>query len=264
LRNPLKARLEKGEAVWGTFVFEYGSPAVPRILKSAGWDYILIDTEHASFGMETVGNLLHVSAAAGLPAVVRVPEAHRSLLSRPLDAGALGIMVPRVESKAQAERIVQYTKYYPMGDRGIALGTAHNAYRSVDGKRFIREANQEILVIMQIETRHGMENLDEILSVPGLSVAYLGPHDLATSMGRPGEIDHPVVVEAITEFLQGCKRHGVVAGIWVDSVKDGRSWMRRGARFMTYGADFAMVLAQSRMVLEALGPKRRNHGRRIR
>ncbi|MBI2454946.1 MAG: aldolase, partial [candidate division NC10 bacterium] len=97
--------------MWGTFVFEYGSPAVPRIMKAAGWDYILIDTEHASFGMETVGNLLHVSCAVGLPAVVRVPEAQRSLLSRPLDAGALGVMVPRVESRAQAEQIVKYTRY---------------------------------------------------------------------------------------------------------------------------------------------------------
>jgi len=264
LRNPLKARIEKGEAVWGTFVFECGSPAVPRILKAAGWDYILIDTEHASFGMETVGNLLHVSAAVGLPAVVRVPELQRSLLSRPLDAGALGLMVPRVESKAQAEEIVRFTKYHPMGDRGVALGTAHNAYESVSGKRFIREANAEILLIMQIETQRGMENLDEILSVPGLNIAYIGPHDLSTSMGLPGELGHPRVVEAITEFLRGCKRHGVVPGIWVDSIKDGRSWMRRGARFMTYGADFAMLMERSRTVLDALRPEGRSHGRRAR
>jgi 2-keto-3-deoxy-L-rhamnonate aldolase RhmA len=88
---------------------------------------MLIDMEHASFGMETVANLLHVSAAIGLPALVRVPEPHRSFLSRPLDAGALGLMVPRVESRAQAEEIVRYTKFYPMGDRGMAPGTAHPA-----------------------------------------------------------------------------------------------------------------------------------------
>ncbi len=250
--------------VWGTFVFEYGSPAVPRIMKAAGWDYILIDTEHASFGMETVGNLLHVSAAVGLPAVVRVPEAQRSLLSRPLDAGAMGVMIPRVESRAQAEDIVRYTKYFPMGDRGVALGTAHSAYQAVNGKQFIRQANTELLVIMQIETQRGMENLDDILSVPGLSVAYLGPHDLSTSMGMPGAVSHPRVVQAITAFLGGCKRHGVIAGIWVDSIQDGRAWMRRGARFMTYGADFSMVMERSRVVLDAVHPKGRSHGRRPR
>ena len=262
IRNPLKAKLARGEAVWGTFVFEYGSPAVPRIMKAAGWDYILIDTEHASFGMETVGNLLHVSSAVGLPAVVRVPEAQRSLLSRPLDAGALGVMVPRVESRAQAEQIVKYTRYFPLGDRGVALGTAHTAYQAVNGKQFIREANMEILLIMQVETQKGMEHLDEILSVPGLSVAYLGPHDLSTSMGLPGEVDHPRVVQAIITFLRGCKRHRVTPGIWVDSIRDGRNWMRRGARFMTYGADFSMVQERSKMVLDALRPERRTHARR--
>jgi 2-keto-3-deoxy-L-rhamnonate aldolase RhmA len=261
LRNPLKAKLARGEAVWGTFIFEYGSPAVPRIMKAAGWDYILIDTEHASFGMETVGNLLHVAAAVGLPAVVRVPEVQRSLLCRPLDAGALGVMVPRVESRVQAEQIVKYTRYFPMGDRGVALGTAHNAYQMVNGKRFIREANAELLIIVQIETQRGMERLDDILSVPGLSVAYLGPHDLSTSMGRPGDVGHPRVVEAITAFLHGCKRHGVIPGIWVDSIQDGRAWARRGARFMTYGADFSMVMERSKMVLESLRPGGRNRGR---
>lgn len=250
--------------VWGTFVFEYGSPAVPRIMKAAGWDYILIDTEHASFGMETVGNLLHVSSAIGLPAVVRVPEVQRSLLSRPLDAGALGVMVPRVETRAQAEEIVRYTKYFPIGDRSVALGTAHNAYQSVSGKAFIREANAELLLIMQIETRKGMENSDEILSVPGLDVAYLGPHDLSTSMGLPGDVGHPRVVQAIAEFLRGCKHHGVIPGIWVDSIQDGRSWARRGARFMTYGADFAMVLERSKTVLSTLRPRGRTNGRRPR
>ncbi len=264
MRNPLKAKLARGKAVWGTFVFEYGSPAVPRIMKAAGWDYILIDTEHASFGMETVGNLLHVSAAASLPAVVRVPEAQRSLLCRPLDAGALGVMVPRVESRNQAEQIVKYTRYFPAGDRGVALGTAHNAYQIVNGKQFIREANAELLIIVQIETQRGMDHLDDILSVPGLSVAYLGPHDLSTSMGRPGEVGHPRVVKAISAFLRGCKRHGVIPGIWVDSIRDGQAWVRRGARFMTYGADFSMVMERSKMVLEALRPEGKNHGRRSR
>ena len=261
IRNPLKAKLAKGEAVWGTFVFEYGSPAAPRILKAAGWDYMLIGMEHASFGMETVANLLHVSAAIGLPALVRVPEPHRSFLSRPLDAGALGLMVPRVESRAQAEEIVRYTKFYPMGDRGMAPGTAHTAYRVVSGTQLIREANAELLLILQIETQAGLDHLDEILSVPGLNVAYLGPFDLSTSLGIPWELNHPRMIQATNAFLRGCERHGVIPGIWVNSVKDGRNWMRRGARFLTYGADFLMVQEHSKQLLGALHPNRRPHGR---
>jgi 2-keto-3-deoxy-L-rhamnonate aldolase RhmA len=264
IRNPLKAKMARGEPVWGTFVFEYGSPAAPRILKAAGWDYILIDMEHAGFGIETVTNLLHVSSAAGLPAVVRVPEPERSLLCRPLDAGALGVMIPRVESKAQAEQIVRFTKYYPMGDRSVALGTAHNEYQRVVGRQFMREANAELLTIVQVETRRGIEHMDEILSVPGLDVAYIGPYDLSTSMGIPGELGHPQVVRAIDALLRGCRRHGVIAGNYVENVKDGKAWVRRGMRFMTYGADFGLVVEQSRMVLHALRPARRSNGGRAR
>lgn len=264
IRNPLKVRLARGESVWGTFVFEYGSPAVPRIMQAAGWDYILIDMEHASFGMETVASLLHVASAVGLPALVRVPELQRSLLSRPLDAGALGVMIPRVESKAQAEAILRFTKYYPLGDRGMAPGTAHTAYRAVKGTQLIREANAELLIVIQIETRAGLENLDDILSVPGLDVAYVGPFDLSTSLGVPGELGHPRMLRATTAFLRGCRRHGVIPGSWVGSVREGRDWMRRGARFLTYGADFLLAQEESRRVLRGLRPGRKGNGRRPR
>jgi 2-keto-3-deoxy-L-rhamnonate aldolase RhmA len=257
----LKAKLSRGETVWGTFVFECGAPSTPRYLKEAGWDYILIDTEHASFNIETVANLLQVSSAVGLPTLVRVPETQRSLLSRPLDAGALGLMVPRVESRAQAEDIVRYTKYPPVGDRGAILGSAHNAYRAVDGKSFMRRANAEILLVMQIETQAGLDHMDEILSVPGLDVALIGPYDLSTSLGVPGEVNHPRMVRAIDGFLKGCRRHGVVPGNFVTTVDDGRAWLRRGMRFLIYGADFMLLMERSREVLAAFRSKEKSRGR---
>lgn len=257
----MKVKLSKGEAVWGTFVFEYGSPSAPRILKEAGWDYILIDSEHASFGIEIISTMLQVSSTIGLPALVRVPETARSLLSRPLDAGAVGLMIPRVESRAQAEAIVRYTKYPPVGDRGVILGTAHNDYRTVNGKQFLCQANAETLLIMQLETLAGIEHLDEILSVPGLDVALIGPYDLSTSMGIPGEVNHPRMQRAIGEFLKGCKRHGVVPGNFVTTVEDGQAWLRRGMRFLIYGADFMLLMERSRQVLSQLRTKEKSRGR---
>ena len=257
----MKVKLSKGEAVWGTFVFEYGSPSAPRILKEAGWDYILIDSEHASFGIEIISTMLQVSSTIGLPALVRVPETARSLLSRPLDAGAVGLMIPRVESRAQAEAIVRYTKYPPVGDRGVILGTAHNDYRAVNGRQFLRQANAETLLVMQIETLAGIEHLDEILSVPGLDVALIGPYDLSTSMGIPGEVNHPRMQRAIGEFLKGCKRHGVLPGNFVTTVEDGQAWLRRGMRFLIYGADFMLLMERSRQVLSQLRTKEKSRGR---
>ncbi|HSB78197.1 MAG TPA: aldolase/citrate lyase family protein [Candidatus Methylomirabilis sp.] len=264
IRNPLKAKLSRGQAVWGTFVFEFASPSVPRILKEAGWDYILIDTEHASFGIDTVSTLLHVSSTIDLPALVRVPETQRSLLSRPLDAGASGLMIPRVESRTQAEAIVRYTKFPPAGDRGVVLGTAQNAYRPVDGRRFLRQANAELLLIMQIETLAGLEHMDQILSVPGLDVALIGPYDLSTSMGIPGDMNHPRMRHAIEAFLKSCRRHRVVPGNFVTTVEDGRAWLRRGMRFLIYSVDFLLVMERSQQVLSQLRPKRRTDDRRPR
>jgi len=252
MRNPLKARLRRGETVWGTFVNEFGSATVPRIMQAAGWDYILIDTEHASFSIETVSALLSASSTVGLPALVRVPETQRSLLSRPLDAGALGLMIPRVESRAQAEAIVRYTKYPPVGDRGVILGNAHTDFRMVEGKAFMRQANAETLLIMQIETRTGFDQMDEILSVPGLDVALIGPYDLSTSLGIPGELNHPRMVATIDRFLKSCARHKVVPGNFVGTVADGRAWLRRGMRFLIYSADFFILLERSRQVLAEL------------
>jgi len=257
----LKTALRNGKTVWGTFIFEFGTPAAPRILKAAGWDYALIDSEHASFNIESVANILHVSASVGLPTLVRVPETQRSFLSRPLDAGALGLMIPRVESRAQAEEIVRYTKFPPIGDRGVILGSAHNGYAAVDGRRFLRHANAELLLIMQIETQAGLDHMDEILSTPGLDVALIGPYDLSTAMGVPGEVNHPRMVRAIDEFLKGCRRHGVVPGNFVTTVEDGRAWLRRGMRFLIYGADFLLLMDQSRQVLGALRLREKSRGR---
>jgi 2-keto-3-deoxy-L-rhamnonate aldolase RhmA len=257
----LKAKLKRGETVWGTFVYEFGSAAVPRIMQAAGWDYILIDTEHAGFGIETVSSLLTVSSTIGLPALVRVPETQRSFLSRPLDAGALGLMIPRVESRAQAEAIVRYTKYPPAGDRGAILGNAHTDYRMVEGKTFMRQANAETLLIMQIETQAGLDQMDEILSVPGLDVALIGPFDLSTSLGIPGEVNHPRMVAAIDRFVKSCARHKVVPGNFVTTVADGQVWLRRGMRFLIYSVDFCILMERSRQVLAELRGGRGTRGR---
>lgn len=261
IRNPVKAKLRRGEAVWGTFIFEYGTPAAPRILQAAGWDYALIDTEHAGFSIETVANMLQVSGSIGFPTLVRTPETQRALMSRPLDAGALGLMIPRVESRAQAEEIVRYTKYPPAGDRGVAFGTAHTAYRGVDGQRFMRQANAEILLVMQIETQTGLEHMDEILSVPGLDVALIGPYDLSTSLGIPGQVNHPRMLKAVDGFLRCCAKHKVAAGNFVTTPADAKAWLRRGMRFMIYSTDFLLVMDQSRQVLSEVRSKEARRGR---
>ena len=131
----------------------------------------------------------------------------------------------------------------------------------MNGRQFLRQANAETLLVMQIETLAGIEHLDEILSVPGLDVALIGPYDLSTSMGIPGEVNHPCMQRAIGEFLKGCKRHGVLPGNFVTTVEDGQAWLRRGMRFLIYGADFMLLMERSRQVLSQLRTKEKSRGR---
>ncbi|MFB3818707.1 MAG: HpcH/HpaI aldolase/citrate lyase family protein [Candidatus Methylomirabilales bacterium] len=252
MAESLKARLQAGETVWGTFIFDCPVPAMPRILKAAGWDYALIDTEHASSSIETVAALLHVAAGAGLPAVVRVPEPSRSLLCRALDAGAAGVMVPRVESRAQVEQVVRWTTYAPGGDRSVLFGAALTGYRAVDGAAFAAAANRERLLVIQVETRRGIEHVEEIVSTPGVDVAYIGPYDLSASLGLPGQVTHPRVLEAVDAFLAACRRHGVICGNYVESLEAARVWMARGFRFLTYATDLGLILQKSQDVLKEL------------
>ena len=113
-------------------------------------------------------------------------------------------------------------------------------------------ANRERLLVIQVETRRGVERVEEIVSAPGVDVAYIGPYDLSTSMGLPGQVTHPRVLEAVDAFLVACRRHGVICGNYVESLEAARLWMARGFRFLTYGADFGLIQQKSQEVLKEL------------
>ncbi len=253
IENPLKWALKRGETVWGTMVMEFGAPSVVRILKKAGWDYILPDLEHTAFSLETIGSMIQVAKGVGLPVIVRVPDIERSWISRVLDAGALGVMIPRVETKEQVEEAITYAKYEPQGTRGVAIGIAHTDYQLVDGQTYIRKANEETMIVVQIESGKAIENLDAILSVPGVDVAFVGIADLATSLGIPIQFTHKKFVAAVERVIERCQVYKVVPGMWVGSVEEAVRWQAKGMRMMMYGTEFFLILERSQEVLGKVG-----------
>jgi len=258
IENPLKRALKRGETVWGTMVMEFGAPSVARILKRAGWDYIVPDLEHTAFSLETIGSMIQVAKGVDLPVIVRVPDIERSWISRALDAGALGVMVPRVEIKEQIEEAIVYAKYTPRGTRGVAIGTAHTDYQLVDGGAYTKKANEETMVVVQIESGKAVENLDAILSVPGVDVAFVGIADLATSLGIPIQFSHRKFVAAVERVIDRCRAHKVVPGMYVGSVEEAVKWQAKGMRVMMYGTEFFMIIERSQ---EVLGNVRKATGR---
>jgi 2-dehydro-3-deoxyglucarate aldolase/4-hydroxy-2-oxoheptanedioate aldolase len=170
-----------------------------------------------------------------------VPDLHFAPLSRVLDLGARGVMVPRVETRQQAEEIVQQLKYAPQGRRGVALGMAHDLYRAA-GPAFFAQANEETTVIIQLETVRAFENLEAIVSVPGVDVAWIGHYDLTVSMGIPAQFDHPQLQQAMDDLTAACRRHGVAPGFLPPTQESALYWKNKGFQMLSLGSDVGVFL----------------------
>ena len=173
--------------------------------------------------------------------MARVPDLNFAPLSRVLDLGARGVMVPRVETRQQAEDIVSQLKYAPAGKRGVALGIAHDLYRA-GSPEFFAQANEEIAVILLLDTEKAFENLDDIVSVPGVDVAWMGHYDLTASMGIPAQFDHPRLLAAMDALVAACRKHGVAPGFLPPSPESAVHWIDKGFRAISLGSDIGVFL----------------------
>ncbi len=236
----MKAALKRGEVLIGTFVLEFGGSAIATLLARAGADFIVADLEHSVFSIETMGRIIRDARGANLPCIVRVPVLERHFVSRILDAGATGVMIPRVESGEDLEKIQNWTKYAPEGDRGVAFGIGHTDYgdfTKLDTQEYVRRANEEILRIGQIETVKAVENLEDILTTGGLDVIFIGPYDLSTSMGISGELEHPLLLAAIKRVIALTQRYNVPLGCYVNDFESGVQWLKQGVQLIACGND---------------------------
>jgi 2-keto-3-deoxy-L-rhamnonate aldolase RhmA len=242
--KPIKSTLREGKVLIGTFVMEFAVPSIATIFASAGADFIIVDMEHTTFTIETVGRIIRAARGSDLPSIVRVPAIERHFISRALDAGASGLMIPRVESRDDVEKIVKWAKYAPEGDRGVAFGIAHTDYgdfRKLDGVKYTQQANEEILIIGQIETAKAVENIDEIFSSGGLDAILIGPYDLSTSLGVSGQLDHPLVVNSIEKVIAKAKTYHLILGSYVNDFESGKRWVDAGVQLIACGNDAFLI-----------------------
>jgi 2-dehydro-3-deoxyglucarate aldolase/4-hydroxy-2-oxoheptanedioate aldolase len=254
--NAVKQTLARGGTSIGTMVFEFASSGIARIAASAGAEFVIYDMEHTGWGIDTIRSLMAWSRAAETVPLVRVPATQYHLLSGPLDAGAMGLVVPLVESEEQARLIVDSAKYYPLGNRGTGFGIAHDDYADHLGdlSEKMRRANDEQLLIVQIETKRGVEQADRIAAVEGIDVLWIGPFDLTTSLGVPSQYDHPAYQQAIADVLAACERHGKSAGIMALGLDHARAVLAQGFRCVAYWGDiwlYAQALKQGIAALRA-------------
>jgi len=239
--NPITQALKEGRAVIGTMIVQARSPAFIQLFAEYGLDFVFIDMEHGPYTMEIAADLIQVARLAGITPMVRVPEIGYQLYARLLDAGAQGIMTPRVESAAQVREIVKYTKYPPVGQRGFSRLAGHVNYSEIDFGHFISHANDNLPNIIQIESKTAVDNLDEILSVPGIDAIMVGPDDLALSMGLVGNTRHRMIEEMLEHIFEICGAHHTPWGLHLPDAERLTGWLQRGMKFATFSSDIWMM-----------------------
>jgi 2-keto-3-deoxy-L-rhamnonate aldolase RhmA len=209
--NKVKRVLEHGGVAVGTMILEFSTTGIGRITAEAGSEFVVFDMEHTGWSMETIRMLMASTSAVDIVPMVRVPTLQYHFISRILDIGALGVVVPFVSNEEQAREIVACAKYPPEGRRGVAFGVAHDGYRAGNLVTKMRRANEETMLIAQIENADGVEHAHQIAAVHGIDALWIGQFDLSTSLGIPGRLDHRIFQEATQKVVEACRRHGKIA-----------------------------------------------------
>lgn len=247
----LKTRLVSGEAVTGTFA-RIPNPELVEIVAHAGFDFVIIDTEHTSFGMETAIELARAADAAGIAPLVRVTENSPSIIAKALDIGSQGVVVPRVGTREEAIRAVEAARFHPLGKRGACPRVRAGNYSAMGSVEYFAQANERVLLVLLVETVEGAMNLREIVSVPGVDAVLLGATDLSQSMGVPGDNYHPKVLTKLAEMSASIREAGLALGRVAFSVEEARSHLDEGARFLVYSGDETIFYDACRSALAGI------------
>lgn len=251
-KKSIRARAMAGDSVLGAMVFEYFSPGIAQCLKLAGAEYIIYDMEHTGAGFETVKQQVAYCRGIGVVPMARVPRSDYSFLARALDVGVKGVMIPMVESVAQAEAIVAATRYPPVGRRGAAFAFSHDDYEAGPPVDKIKKANAENLVIAQIETERGLEAVEEIAAVDGIDVLWVGHFDLTNFLGIPGQFDHPKYLDAIARVVKAGRDHGKGLGFMPTDIKWAQDYQDHGFNMLACGTDHGLLMAGATAVIDSV------------
>src|SRR5208283_2628546 len=243
--NKVKKALAEGKVQLGCGFGTFRSEDVARILVAAGFHWAFVDTEHGSFGIETVQDICRVAGYVGFCPIVRVADMQYHLVSRALDSGAQGIIFPRVESPELLAKAVSWTKFPPAGIRGFGLTPIFVDFEKVTIAQMIEHYNANIMVVLQIETQRAVDARDELLSIPGIDAVMVGPVDLSISLGVPGDFQHPKMVDAMEKIRDSCIAHNVTPGTQTRNLPLAKFWRERGMRFLGCSSEVGMMMERA-------------------
>ena len=246
----LKERLRNGEQVLGTMVTTFASPDIAKILQVCGFDFLIVDCEHGSFTTREVANIIAVARGIGMPALVRIPEMRREHALKFMEMGASGLLLPNTESAEQAKMLVDCTKYAPLGHRGVSLSRPHTDFKKVSGATYMPQANDETILMCQIESRKGVENVEEIIAVEGIDVAFIGPNDMTQDYGILGQFEHPEIVAAFERIMAAAQANGKWAGAHFGGAAPLKPWLKKGMQINMWNSDNGLLALGAAAITE--------------
>ena len=246
----LKERLRNGEQVLGTMVTTFASPDIAKILQVCGFDFLIVDCEHGSFTTREVANIIAVARSIGMPALVRIPEMRREHALKFMEMGASGLLLPNTESAEQAKMLVDCTKYAPLGHRGVSLSRPHTDFKKVSGATYMPEANDDTMLMCQIESRKGVENVEEIIAVEGIDVAFIGPNDMSQDYGILGQFEHPEIVAAFEKIVAAAQANGKWAGAHFGGAAPLKPWLKKGMQINMWNSDNGLLALGAAAITE--------------
>ena len=240
--NRFKQRMAEDNFSIGHMISEFGTRGQAKMLEIADIDFVVIDREHTGSTLAEIADLVAWFKATDIAPFVRIPQIQYHFIARTLDVGALGLMVPNVKNADEARAIVAAAKYAPLGSRGVSLGAAHSDYRKVDPRPFMDDANDNTTIICQIESREGIDALDDIAAVAGVDVLWVGHFDLSQSMGIPGQFHNPEFLDALRSVIDAARKNNLGIGIQPGNMDMAREWMEMGFNVISYSADHSVYI----------------------
>ncbi len=239
--NPVTRALREGQVCIGACSISFPGVPLAELFARSGFNFFYVDMEHSQVGYEELAGIAAAAKLTGIVPIAGTTSHADHLIARPLDAGAMGVIVPHVSTPEQTADIVKWAKYPPDGERGLLGMGLHTGFESPDGSAWVEAQNQEVLVAVKVESVLGIENIEAIAAVPGLDAILIGPGDLSTTMGIPEQMTHPRVIAAIERMLAAVKDAGIAGGPHVGTPEDAVAWAGKGATFMSFSYDGGLL-----------------------
>lgn len=243
LGRKFKQRLKAGDLLLGGIVMEYLRPSLAKIYSNVGFDFIYVEKEHGFFDGAELTDFVLAARDNQMPTIAKVGELGRAEVGRLLEAGMVGIQLPRTETREDLLTLIDYVKFPPLGSRAAAPCYGNVDYEwPADTKAWLKKADQSTAIIAHIETALGYENAEEIVTTPNLDMVYVGPCDFSISMGYPGEYDHPQVKKAMDKILKLCLKHNVAFGTSASGPEAARKWIAKGCQFFELIDEVTLII----------------------